>query len=161
MPSSTTPEGNHMAALTHQLAGSPAVVQRQRRKAFADSIEDVSAAGQGAERLKEVEDKMVLVEIERDFTLTADDHVPHHYKKGVDEMPLSHAKHWWAKAAGGVKLYIGKRATKEQRAAALAHNTDGPVVVPQPDPDKLPSAVEMRAADLSTATTTADPARMK
>ena len=109
-----------------------APVRRRRSEGIADTSEDVSVAGQGAERIAETKDKMVTVSIERDFMLTSDDHKPVHYKKGIDEMPLSHAKHWFAVNAGGVRLYTGRRAAAPEESAPQEA-----VMPPKGDPDKI------------------------
>jgi hypothetical protein len=105
---------------------------RRRSPALAITEDDISPAGQGAAAVAAREDKMVLVSIERDFTLTDDNHKPVHYKKGVDEMPLSHAKHWFAINAGGVRLHVPKRVAKTVELAPLEPQTP-----PKGDPAKI------------------------
>ncbi len=50
-------------------------------------------------------EQVVTVMIPKDFTLHADNGVPYQYKAGIDEMPISHANHWWAKQSNGVEIY--------------------------------------------------------
>ena len=52
-------------------------------------------------------EEMVTVVIPKDFTLTLDDQTLHPYPAGVQEMPRSHASHWFSKAQGVVE-YKGK-----------------------------------------------------
>lgn len=121
---------------------------RRRTFALADEDTDVSTAAQGAERLAAADpDKMVTVEIAKSFNLTLDDGREVHYKAGLDEMPLSHATHWFAKAAGGVKLYLGRRATPEQQQLAKLQETasDKP---PAGDPEKIKEAQAQGIAEL-------------
>lgn len=62
-------------------------------------------AGQSPEDAAPEDDgKSVTVRIPRDFILTLDDHTQTKYSAGVDEMPLSHANHWYAKTMG-VEIY--------------------------------------------------------
>lgn len=62
-------------------------------------------AAQSAEPAEPQDDgKPVTVKIPRDFILTLDDHTQRRYSAGVDEMPLSHANHWYAKTMG-VEIY--------------------------------------------------------
>lgn len=105
---------------------------RRRSQLLADNDNDVSPAGQAAEREQEPE-KMVTVSIARDFTLTGDDHKPIEYKAGIDEMPLSHANHWFAKNAGGVTLYVPRRS----RGTAQVEDQE-PTMPPKGDPTKIP-----------------------
>lgn len=62
-------------------------------------------AGQSPEAEEAQESgKSVTVKIPRDFILTLDDHTQRKYSAGVDEMPVSHANHWYAKTMG-VEIY--------------------------------------------------------
>lgn len=135
MPATRT--DTHHSTYAQNVATQTTPGARPRRRAFADTPEDVSPAGQGAVRLaeKEDEDPMVMVTITRDFKLTSDDHVVHEYRAGTDEMPLSHAKHWFARNAGGVKLLVGRRATAEQKALAEQVNKDEGTPARPPDAD--------------------------
>lgn len=119
--------------------------RRRRSNALADSDLDITPGGQTKRPVSRVDpNKIVMVEIERPFTLTLDDHRPVHYDAGIDEMPYGHATHWWAKAHG-VKLYVGKRATPEQQAMADAQAAASSKP-PEPDPDKLPkNDVDLKA----------------
>lgn len=65
------------------------------------SVRQSSRAVQDAEARGE---QVVTVTIPKDFTLMSDSGIPHEYKAGIDEMPVSHANHWWAKAQG-VEIY--------------------------------------------------------
>lgn len=46
----------------------------------------------------------VTATVPKDFILNVTHDLRVHYKAGVQEMPLDHAEHWWAKA-NGVKVY--------------------------------------------------------
>lgn len=112
---------------------------RRRSAALAGSdADDISPAGLAKIDAAGTKDKMVMVSIARDFTLTGDDHKPVHYKAGIDTMPLSHANHWFAINAGGVKLYTKRRADAD---AVKAQEDVAPsaVLPPKGDPDKMPS----------------------
>lgn len=66
-------------------------------------------AAQSAEVAEPVESgKTVTVRIPRDFILTLDDHTQAKYPAGVDEMPIEHANHWYAKVMG-VEIYDQKK----------------------------------------------------
>lgn len=120
-----------------------AATKPRRRITAGNDEEDVSPAGQGVVRTEDVPDKMVTVRIERDFTLTGDDHKPIQYKAGVDEMPLSHANHWFAKNAGGVTLYVGRRPRVSD--AGEQKPVVEPTMPPKGDPSKMPElSADMR-----------------
>jgi hypothetical protein len=53
------------------------------------------------------EDELVTVVVPKAFMLTLDDHTPIAYAAGTQEMPVSHAAHWFARAHG-VKVYVAK-----------------------------------------------------
>lgn len=52
--------------------------------------------------------KTVTVRIPKNFSLTLADYTQVHYQAGVDEMPVEHATHWYAKAIG-VEIHEPKR----------------------------------------------------
>lgn len=123
---------------------------RRRTFALADEDTDVSVQGQSAARLSAADpDKIVTVNIARNFILTQDDGREVRYQAGIDEMPLSHALHWFAKAAGGVTLYLGRRATAEQQQLAnmQAAASDKP---PLGDPEKIKAVQAVGIAELKT-----------
>ena len=51
----------------------------------------------------------VTVVVPRPFTLTLDNFQPVPYEAGVQEMPVDHASHWFARAQG-VKVYTTNQA---------------------------------------------------
>lgn len=129
--------------------------RRQRSGAVGDTETDLQtevrlrmeANRDKAEAELAVDDKMVTVVIEKDYTLILDNHREVRYKAGIDEMPLSHAKHWWSKNAGGVKLYVGRR--KPAKEAEVVDTA--PATPPAPDPEKLAALGDGRyKADLIT-----------
>ncbi len=82
----------------------PPRVNKPRNVVSELPAEDPPAAA-AAEVAVAVDDPVVTVLIARDFILTLDDHVKVSYKAGIDEMPKSHAEHWWSKNHGGVEIY--------------------------------------------------------
>lgn len=50
---------------------------------------------------------LVTATVPKAFKLRIDNHVIVDYKPGVQEMPLSHAEHWYSKA-NGVQVYNPK-----------------------------------------------------
>jgi hypothetical protein len=51
-----------------------------------------------------VAEKIVTVTSPRAFRFRVDDHTEVQYKAGIQEMPESHAKHWWS-VNNGVEIY--------------------------------------------------------
>lgn len=49
-------------------------------------------------------DDSITVVVPKPFILNADDGKQHTYQAGTQEMPRSHAEHWWS-VANGVAVY--------------------------------------------------------
>lgn len=78
----------------------PATRVRATRVRQVESLDEAPAAESAQ---VETEEKVTVI-IPADYRLTLDNSAEVHYKAGVDEMPVSHANHWWSKAQG-VKVH--------------------------------------------------------
>jgi hypothetical protein len=67
------------------------------------------ASPETAQEIEQEDNSRVTVMIPRAFILTLDNHHQVQYPAGIDEMPIEHANHWYAKACG-VEIYDKKRA---------------------------------------------------
>lgn len=84
---------------TTNLKDSAAIVERTEGADIA--LVDVKVQEEASATAQE---EWVTAIVPTRFTLTLDSHKPVEYEAGVQEMPLSHASHWFARARG-VKVY--------------------------------------------------------
>lgn len=103
------------AALAQEQAAADAAAQAAEIAAQAASSTptpstdlQVAPATDAAHGATEIADEVtVTVTAPKPFTLNLSHDLRVEYKAGVQEMPLAHATHWWAKAHG-VEVYVKK-----------------------------------------------------
>ena len=88
------------AQLTPQASGDPVAKASEAAKLGPMS------ADEAAKQAEEAGEEMVMATVTKAFRLTLDSYREVVYEPGVQEMPRSHAEHWYAKA-NGVKLPRG------------------------------------------------------
>lgn len=88
------------AQLTPQASGDPVALASEAAKLGPMTAE------QAADAAEQAGEELVMATVVKPFRLTLDNYREVVYEPGVQEMPRSHADHWYAKA-NGVKLPRG------------------------------------------------------
>jgi len=86
-------------------AKAKAEIEQNEAKLDTEQNEALQKAANAAKGETEVvKEKMVTVTVPRAYKLRVDDHIEVPYKAGIQEMPESHANHWWS-VNNGVEVY--------------------------------------------------------